>query len=100
MTLVTLAMRNVGRNRFRAFLTVAGVAVAIVAFVLLRTVVDSWNAGVEDAATDRIGTRNAVSFIMVLPRRYVDTIRGIPGISAASWANWWGGRDPRHRVWC
>jgi putative ABC transport system permease protein len=96
MTLVTLAMRNVGRNRFRAVLTVAGVAVAIVAFVLLRTVVSAWNAGVEDAATDRIGTRHSVSFIMVLPRRYVDTIRGIDGIQSASWANWWGGRDPRH----
>lgn len=96
MNLATLAVRNVGRNRFRATLTVMGVAIAIIAFVLLRTVVSSWNAGVEDAATDRIGTRHAVSFIMQMPRRYMDVIRGIDGVTDATWANWWGGRDPRH----
>ena len=43
MNLLGFAAKNALRNRFRTSLTVIGVAVAIVAFVLLRTVITSWN---------------------------------------------------------
>jgi hypothetical protein len=36
---LTLSVRNVRRNGFRAALTILGVAVAVLAFVMLRTVV-------------------------------------------------------------
>jgi putative ABC transport system permease protein len=96
VNLVSLAVRNVGRNRFRTSLTVLGVAVAVVAFVLLRTVISSMEVAVTHAAHDRIGIRHKVSFIMQLPRRYVDTVRQTPGVHSATWANWFGGKDPRN----
>jgi putative ABC transport system permease protein len=96
MTLLGLAARNAFRNGFRTGLTVLGVAVAIVAFVLLRTVVVSWEAGAEYAAKDRIATRHKVSFVVTLPRRYVDTIRDVKGVKEATWMNWFGGKDPKN----
>lgn len=96
MNLVSLATRNVGRNRFRTALTTVGVAVAVVAFVLLRTVISSMAVAVTHAAHDRIGIRHKVSFMMQLPRRYIDTVRQTPGVQTATFANWFGGKDPRN----
>jgi len=42
-----LARKNMLRHRLRSGLTLAGIAIAIVSFGLLRTVVDSWYAGAE-----------------------------------------------------
>lgn len=96
MTLVGLAARNALRNRFRTLLTIVGVAVAIIAFVLLRTVITSWNVAAEYSAKDRIATRHKVSFVIPLPKRYMDTIREVDGVKQATWMNWFGGKDPRN----
>lgn len=96
MNLFTVAAKNVGRNKGRSFLTMLGAAIAIIAFVLLRTVLSAWNVGIEAAAKDRIGTRHKVSFVIDLPKKYVDDIRGVPGVKAASFANWFGGKDPKN----
>ncbi len=95
MTLATLAARNLLWNRFRTTLTVVGVAMAVVTFVALRTVISAWTVGAEYASRDRIATRHKVTFVMTLPRRYVDDIRAVPGVTAATWANWFGARNPR-----
>ena len=42
-----LILRNALRHKLRTLLTVVGIVVAIVAFGLLRTVVDAWYAGAE-----------------------------------------------------
>ncbi len=96
MRLSSLSVRNVWRNRLRALLTVLGIAVAIVAFVLLRTVLSAWTVGAEASAKDRLGTRNKVTFVVPLPKRYIETIRQVPGVVDASYASWFGGKDPRH----
>ena len=96
MTLVGLAARNVLRNKFRTVLTVVGVAVALVTFVLLRTVISSWEAAAQYSAQDRIGTRHKVSFVIQLPKHYIDVVRNeIRGVKAATFMNWFGGKDPR-----
>lgn len=96
MRLSALSVRNVWRNRLRATLTVLGIGVAIVAFVLLRTVLSAWTVGAEAAAKDRLGTRNKVTFVVPLPKRYIETIRQVPGVVEAGYASWFGGKDPRH----
>ncbi len=96
MQLATIAVRNLGRNKLRTALTLAGVMVAVIAFVLLRTVLWSWTAGVEQAAKDRIGTRHKVSFILPLPLRYAQEIAQVPGVVHVATANWFGGKDPKH----
>ncbi|HTV18837.1 MAG TPA: FtsX-like permease family protein, partial [Polyangiaceae bacterium] len=87
-----------GRNKLRTLLTIAGVSVAIVTFILLRTVLSAWTAGADHAAKDRVGTRHKVSFIMPLPKRYLEEIKQIPGVKGAAGANWFGAKDPKHET--
>ncbi|XYH95366.1 ABC transporter permease [Sorangium sp. So ce1128] len=95
MNLVSVAARNVLRNKFRTLLTVIGAAVAVLAFVLLRTVLTAWNVAADYAAKDRIATRHKISFILPLPKRYMATVREVPGVTAGTFMNWFGGKDPR-----
>jgi putative ABC transport system permease protein len=95
MTLVGIGMRNAWRNRIRALLTMLGVAVAVVAFLLIRTIVASWTSAADHAAQDRLGTRHRVTFILPLPLRYVEQVRNVPGVEKVTWANWFGGKNPR-----
>ncbi len=98
MTLLGLAARNLLRNRVRTTLTILGVAVAILTFVLLRTISYAWTAGAEYAAKDRLVTRHKITFVMSLPKRYIDDVRNMPGIKTATYANWFGGKDPAHET--
>jgi len=96
MNMGLVAVRNLRRNPLRTCLTILAVVVAIITFVTLRTVLSAWTAGADNAAKDRVGTRHKVSFIMTLPRRYVQEVRDIPGVKSAAAANWFGGKDPKH----
>lgn len=98
MTLVGLSVKNVSRNRLRAALTVLGVAVALLAFVFIRTTLDAWSTGAEHAAQDRLGTMHKVTFTMDLPRTYFEELDGtrgtVPGVKAVTYQNWFGGKHP------
>jgi len=95
VNLATIAVRNIGRNKLRTSLTVLGVMVTILAFVLLRTVIWSWTAQVEASASDRVGTRHKISFIMTLPKRYAEEIKQVPGVTKVAYFNWFGAKDPK-----
>jgi putative ABC transport system permease protein len=92
--LLKISARNLTRNWLRTVLTVLGAAVALIAFIMLRTVLSSFEVGSEYAAKDRLGTRHKVSFVMWLPKKYIDDVRAVPGVKQATWANWFGGKDP------
>ncbi len=96
MNLPTLAARNVLRNKGRTIWTVVGVVVALLAFMLLRTVLTSWNEATEYGAKDRLAIRNKVSFIIPLPKHYADKIRAVDGVTALTWMNWFGAKDPKN----
>ena len=86
-----LVLRNALRHKLRTLLTVVGIVVAIVAFGLLRTVVDAWYAGANASSSARLITRNAVSLVFPLPLTYAQKLRQVDGVAAVSWANWFGG---------
>ena len=96
MTFGRVAVVNILRNRLRTTLTVLGVATAVVTFLLLRTVIWSYGVAAEFASKDRLVTRHKVSFVMSMPKRYAEQIREVPGVTNATWANWWGGKEPNH----
>ena len=101
MNAATYARRNLFRRRGRTILTLITIAVAGLIFNVIRTVDHAWKAGVNEAAKDRLATRHKVSITMQLPKRYIDDIRDpakLPGIKAATWANWFGAKDPRGRA--
>jgi len=86
-----LLIRNAFRRKLRAFLTLCGMCVAILAFGLLRTVVDAWYAGVAGSSANRLVTRNAISITFPLPLSYGDKIKGIEGVKTVSHGSWFGG---------
>lgn len=96
MSLGFLAASNLRRNKLRSFLTIAGVGFAILTFVLLQTVIYAWTSQSEDTASDRIVTRHKVTFVLSLPKRYVEEVKSIKGVQKVTWANWFGGKDPNH----
>ncbi len=91
MFILRLLFRNTFRHKLRTGLTLLSIAVAILAFGLLRTVVGAWYAGVEASSANRLITRNAVSLIFPLPLAYKDRIRQIEGVTTVSYGNWFGG---------
>ena len=91
MEIVKLIIRNSFRHKLRSILTITGIAIAVIAFGLLRTVVTAWYSGVESSSVDRLVTRDAVSFIFPLPYSYMDKISQIPDVEDVSYANWFGG---------
>ena len=89
--LIKLIIRNAFRHKLRSFLTILGVAIAILAFGLLRTMVGLWYLGVERSSANRLVTRNAISLAFSLPISYMEKIRSVPGIKRVSYGNWFGG---------
>ncbi|HMK13576.1 MAG TPA: FtsX-like permease family protein [Burkholderiales bacterium] len=91
MYLIKLVIRNAMRHKLRTGLTLLGIVVAILAFGLLRTVVNAWYAGAESTSAARLITRNAISLVFPLPITYGEKIRKIEGVAGVSHANWFGG---------
>ena len=91
MLLLRLILLNAFRHRLRAVLTIVGVAVALTAFGLLRTVLDAWHAGVEASSANRLVTRNAVSLTQPLPFAYKARIRQVTGVDIVAAGGWFGG---------
>ncbi len=91
MKVLKLMFKNAFRHKLRTSLTIVGIAIAVIAFSLLRTVVTVYNAGVDASSADRLITRHAVSFIFPLPYSYKDKIQHIDGVELATPLNWFQG---------
>jgi putative ABC transport system permease protein len=90
MYLFKLVLRNTLRHKLRTGLTLLGIVVAILAFGLLRTVINAWYAGADSTSSARLITRNAISLVFP-PLTYQEKIRKITGVASVSHANWFGG---------
>ena len=89
--MLKLIWRNTLRHPLRASLTVTGLAVAVLAFCLLRTVVAAWYGGVAAASPVRLVTRNAVSLVFPLPLSYLPKIQAVPGVTTVGYSYWFEG---------
>ncbi len=91
MKVFKLTFKNALRHKLRTTLTILGIAIAVIAFGLLRTVVTAWYVGVEASSNSRLVTRQAVSFIFPLPYSYRDKIASLNGVDEVTFANWFQG---------
>lgn len=91
MKILKLVFKNAFRHKLRTVLTILGLSVAVLAFVLMRTVVGAWYAGVDASSANRLVVVHRVSFIFTLPVAYEDRIRQVKGVSNVSFAEWFGG---------
>jgi putative ABC transport system permease protein len=86
-----LIVRNAGRHKLRTSLTILGLAIATLAFCVIRTLISSYYASADILPPDRLITRNAVSIIFTLPQAYKERIENIQGVTAVAYGNWFGG---------
>lgn len=91
MFLLKLLFKNAFRHKLRSWLTILSIAIAILAFGLLRTVVEAFYSGVERSSANRIVARNAISLTFSLPYSYKEKIRQISGVREVCAVNWFGG---------
>jgi putative ABC transport system permease protein len=91
MKILKLVLKNSLRHKLRTFLTVLGIAIAVIAFNVMQTVVSAWYIGVEASSPNRLITRQAISFIFPLPLAYRDKIAQVDGVEEVTYANWFQG---------
>ena len=96
--LLKILFRNAFRHTSRSLLTICGMAVAILAFCLLQTVIDAWHGGVAASSSARLISRNAISLLSSLPLFYQERIRQVDNVILVSYGNWFGGyyQDPKN----
>ena len=93
-----LVARNGLRHPLRSALTAAGIAVALMAYCLIQTLLDAWYQGVAQSAKDRLITRNRISLIFPLPISYKPRIEKVPGVGKVGIASWFGGIYKDERI--
>lgn len=91
MKVFKLIFKNLLRHKLRTILTIVGIAIAVMAYGLLQTLVNAWYVGLDATSPNRIVTRHSVSIIFQLPLSYKDRIASIPGVSQVSYATWFQG---------
>ncbi len=91
MNISKIPFKNAFRHKLRTILTMLGMTIAVLAFGILRTLVGAWYAGAEASSASRLVTRNSISLVFPLPISYREKILQIPGVSALTYGNWFGG---------
>ncbi len=86
-----LLFMNLLRKPLRTGLTVFGVAVALLLFCFLETVLHAFSAGVDMADASRLVIQHKESLSFALPISYVNTVRQIEGITNCAAGVWFGG---------
>lgn len=92
MQVLLYIWRNLKRNKLRSMLTILSIGFSL----SLMTVLHGYMAmqgewGAEAAKHGRIVVMNSQGFSGMVPIAYVDRIRGMPGIEAATPYAWYGG---------
>lgn len=91
MRFFRLIFANLGRNRRRTILTLLSISLALFLFGALRSVVTTLDKAATIGSEARVVTRNAISIVFPLPMSYREKLAAVPGVSAVSWQNWFGG---------
>ncbi len=92
MKFMRLVLANLGRHKWRTFLTSAGITLALFLFASLRTVVTTLEATAQWGGARRLVTTNATGIVFPLPIAYRERILAVPGVTGVTWANWFGGK--------
>lgn len=91
MKFFKLTFRNAGRHKLRTGLTILGMAIAVMAFAVIRTAIEAWYSQASASSPDRLVANNNVSIIFTLPISYQSKIAAIPGVASVAHAQWFGG---------
>jgi len=95
-----LFFANLRRKPVRTTLTLASIVVAFLLFGLLKTMQGALAMGADLAGIDRLATMHKTSLIQQFPLSYLNRIRAVDGVVAATSFNWFGGiyQNERNQV--
>jgi putative ABC transport system permease protein len=89
------------RRKTRTLFTIISVIAAFLLFGLLNSVRDAFaSAGHNVAGASRLITLSKESLVVALPKSLYAQIQSVPGVSAVTYANWFGGyyQDARNQL--
>ena len=89
------------RRKTRTLFTIFSVIAAFLLFGLLDSVRDAFaSAGHSVAGASRMITMSKESLVVALPTSLQMRIQGVPGVSAVTYANWFGGyyQEPKNQL--
>jgi putative ABC transport system permease protein len=93
MTTLGFIAKNAMRNKRRALLSVASVAVSLFLFILLQVGMREMTLPVEaSGSASRVIVRHRISLGQMLPASQKQIIEKIPGVEAISPFTWYGGK--------
>ncbi|HTO90028.1 MAG TPA: FtsX-like permease family protein [Candidatus Sulfotelmatobacter sp.] len=95
MSILSLVLVNLGRNKRRTILTTLSVMVGVFLFCALGGVLDTMNRSIQLGSLTRLVTRNKISLVFPMPYSYRDRLAAVPGIRRVGIQNWFGGVDPK-----
>ncbi len=92
-----LVIANLFRHPARTFLTFASLVIAFVLFMVLNAVTAAFSGNASMHGVNRLIIDAKYSMTDNLPVAYLEQLRSIEGVTAASAVNWFGGyyRDPK-----
>ena len=86
-----LIYKNITKHWMRSTLTVGSLILALFLLCLLRSLVVALDAGVRNAAVDRLIVQSSVSLFVYLPESYEAKIEQVDGVQHVCRWNWFGG---------
>ena len=69
MNVVRLTFRNAGRHRLRTVLTIVGMAIAVMAFAVIRTAIEAWYSQASASSPDTARVPAIASLSITAPLR-------------------------------
>jgi putative ABC transport system permease protein len=95
-----LFVGSLRRKPVRTGLTIASIVVAFLLFGLLKTMEGALALAADLAGVDRLATMHKVSMIQQFPVSYLNRVRGVDGVVAATPFVWLGGiyQDERNQI--
>ena len=97
MSLARIAVRNLGRNPFRSCMTVLGVAIGVLTFVMLHSVNASLLSSQDARNTARLYATNRMSWYLPMPKKYArivpESVAG-SGVEAVTYTSNFNGKLP------
>jgi putative ABC transport system permease protein len=100
MKFLPLFFASLRRKPIRTTLTVASIVVAFLLYGMLKTMQGALELGADLAGVDRLATMHKMSLIQSFPISYVNRIRAVDGVVAATPFIWMGGiyQDERNQL--
>jgi putative ABC transport system permease protein len=87
-----LVLRNFRRNRLRTILTTASITLSVFLVCAVLTLPNGLNSILDRMASNtRITVHNKAGIAYAMPYSYLQKIRSVPGVKAATSFNWFGG---------